>query len=191
MLTVRPIAENDIVRCAEIYNYYIENTTITFEEQPLSVEVFAARVRRIEASYPYLVAEEDGIVVGYAYLDAYNERSAYRYTADLSIYLAHDRLSRGVGGKLLDKIERDGAARGLRNVISIVTEENTRSIAFHEKHGFTEVGRMRKVFVPASISTKLSSRRSTPFSVSTLTDFAKFSAVTVTVSPSTDTESFG
>lgn len=145
MLTVRPIAENDIVRCAEIYNYYIENTTITFEEQPLSVEVFAARVRRIEASYPYLVAEEDGIVVGYAYLDAYNERSAYRYTADLSIYLAHDRLSRGVGGKLLDKIERDGAARGLRNIISIVTEENARSIAFHEKHGFTEVGRMRKV----------------------------------------------
>lgn len=145
MLTIRPITENDLTRCVGIYNYYIENTTITFEEQPLSLEAFSARVRRIEAQYPYLVAEEDGAVVGYAYLDAYNERSAYRYTADLSIYLAHDCLSRGVGGRLLEAIERAGAARGLRNIISIVTEENARSIAFHEKHGYTEVGRMRKV----------------------------------------------
>ena len=145
MLTVRPITENDLARCAEIYNYYIENTTVTFEEQPLSVEAFFARARRIEAQYPYLVAEEDGMVAGYAYLDAYNVRSAYRYTADLSIYLAHDCLSHGVGGKLLDEIERAGAARGLRNIVSIVTEENARSIAFHEKHGYIEVGRMRKV----------------------------------------------
>lgn len=144
MLQIRPIEDRDIAACLAIYNYYIEHTTITFEEEPLSMAAFSARVRRIRGDYPYLVAEEDGTVVGYAYLDAYNERSAYRYTADLSIYLAHDCLSRGVGSALLTAIERLAEQRGLRNIVSIITEENARSLAFHERHGYREVGRLYK-----------------------------------------------
>ena len=101
MLRIRPIEDRDIAACLAIYNYYIEHTTITFEEEPLSLAAFSERVRRICADYPYLIAEESGEVVGYAYLDAYNERSAYRYTADLSIYLARDSLGRGAGASLL------------------------------------------------------------------------------------------
>lgn len=144
MLQIRPIEDRDIAACLAIYNYYIEHTTITFEEEPLSMAAFSARVRRIRGGYPYLVAEEDGTVVGYAYLDAYNERSAYRYTADLSIYLAHDCLSRGVGSALLTAIERLAEQQGLRNIVSIITEENVRSLAFHERHGYREVGRLYK-----------------------------------------------
>ena len=144
MLQIRPIEDRDIAACLAIYNYYIEHTTITFEEEPLSLADFSARVRRICGSYPYLVAEEGGTVVGYAYLDAYNERSAYRYTADLSIYLAHDCLSRGVGSALLAAIERLAEQQGLRNIVSIITEENARSLAFHERHGYREVGRLYK-----------------------------------------------
>ena len=144
MWNIRPIGEADIAACTKIYNYYIENTTITFEETCLTAEAFAARVHRITQSYPYLVAEENGQVTGYAYLDAYNERSAYRYTADLSIYLAHDCLSRGIGSALLAEIERLGAEQGLRNIVSIITEENSRSLAFHEKHGYRPVGRLYK-----------------------------------------------
>lgn len=84
-MIIRNIKKEDIRRCVEIYNYYIINSTATFEEQPLTEAQFAERVKRISADYPYLVAEEDGKVVGYAYLDKYNERSAYRFTADLSI----------------------------------------------------------------------------------------------------------
>ena len=89
-LQIRPIRDSaeDLARCLEIYNYYIENTVITFEETPLSAEAWTDRIRRIRDAYPFLVAEEDGVIVGYAYLDSYNSRSAYRYTADLSIYPA-------------------------------------------------------------------------------------------------------
>ena len=76
-----------------------------------------------------VVAEEDGAVVGYAYLDAYNERSAYRYTADLSIYLAHSCMGRGVGSQLLTAIEHEGEKMGLHSIVAIITEENARSIA--------------------------------------------------------------
>ena len=73
-MEIRTIGDGDIARCAEIYNYYIENTTVTFEEAPLSAEEFGERVARIKKEYPYFVAELDGVVVGYAYLDKYNER---------------------------------------------------------------------------------------------------------------------
>ena len=63
MLRIRPIEDRDIAACLAIYNYYIEHTTITFEEEPLSLAAFSERVRRICAGYPYLVAEEDGAVV--------------------------------------------------------------------------------------------------------------------------------
>lgn len=144
MLCIRPLEPRDIPACLELYNYYIENTTITFEEEPLDREAFAERARRIQAAYPYLVAEENGVVVGYAYLDAYNERSAYRYTADLSIYLAHDCLSRGVGTRLLAAVEDAGRQMGLHSLVAIITEENTRSLRFHAKHGYREVGRLYK-----------------------------------------------
>lgn len=144
MLCIRPLEPQDIPACLEIYNEYIKNTTITFEETLLSPDAFAARVQRIRSSYPYLVAEEDGTVIGYAYLDAYNERSAYRYTADLSIYLAHDCLSRGVGTKLLAAVEEAGRQMGLHSLVAIITEENERSLRFHAKNGYREVGRLYK-----------------------------------------------
>ena len=139
MLRIRPIEDRDIAACLAIYNYYIEHTTITFEEEPLSLAAFSERVRRICAGYPYLVAEESGEVVGYAYLDAYNERSAYRYTADLSICLG-----RGAGASLLAAVERLAEQQGLRNLVAIVTEENEHSLSFHVRHGYREVGRLYK-----------------------------------------------
>ena len=91
-----------------------------------------------------MIAEESGEVVGYAYLDAYNERSAYRYTADLSIYLARDSLGRGAGASLLAAVERLAEQQGLRNLVAIVTEENEHSLSFHVRHGYREVGRLYK-----------------------------------------------
>ena len=146
-MIVRKLTENDIGRCLEIYNYYIEETTVSFEEEPLAYDAFAARVGRISASYPFVVAEEDGVVVGYAYLDRFHERSAYRFTADLSIYLDKNCLARGTGGMLLEETEKLGAEMGITNIISLVTGENARSVAFHEKHGFKQVGCLEKVGV--------------------------------------------
>lgn len=146
-MKVRKLEENDIARCLEIYNYYIEETTVSFEEETLTTERFAERVHRICSEYPFIDAEDGGRVVGYAYLDRFHERSAYRYTSDLSIYLDKDCLARGTGGVLLEEIERLGKKQGITSIISLATGENSRSCAFHEKHGFKLVGRLEKVGV--------------------------------------------
>ena len=141
-ITVRAAEERDVPACLRIYNYYILNTAVSFEEQPLTAEAFADRLRRISASYPYLVAERAGRVVGYAYLDRYGERSAYRFTADLSVYVDRDCLASGVGAALLERIEALGRAQGLRSIISVITGSNARILAFHQKHGFRQAGRI-------------------------------------------------
>lgn len=144
-IIIRPIKDDDIRSCLEIYNYYITDTTVTFEEEPLTYESFFERVNMICKTYPYFAAQVGSKTVGYAYLDMYNERSAYRHTADLSIYLNKDAKNRGIGSQLLGAVENAGRDRGINNIISLITEENERSVAFHEKHGYKLVGKLNKV----------------------------------------------
>lgn len=145
-VTLAPIAPEDIAACTELYNYYIENTCITLEEEPVTPEEFGARAARITKDYPYIVARDGaGKPVGFAYLDVFNARSAYRCTADLSIYVAHSCRGGGVGQKLYAEIERLGRERGIENLISIITSDNEGSLRFHRKNGFTEIGMMSAV----------------------------------------------
>ena len=150
-LVIRPLSgDADADRCLSIYNDYIYTSTATFEETPLTPDAFRARVHRICASYPFLVAESAGEIIGYAYLDAYNTRSAYRYTADLSIYLAKQAAGHGVGRLLLTAIENAGRQAGLRTIVSIITEENAPSLRFHEK---TDISKWASWSVSGSSST--------------------------------------
>lgn len=145
-VTLAPIAPEDIAACTELYNYYIENTCITLEEEPVTPEEFGARAARITKDYPYIVARDGaGKPIGYAYLDVFNARSAYRCTADLSIYVAHSCRGGGVGQKLYAEIEQLGRERGIENLISIITSDNEGSLRFHRKNGFTEIGVMPAV----------------------------------------------
>lgn len=145
-VTLAPIAPEDIAACTELYNYYIENTCITLEEEPVTPEKFGARAARITKDYPYIVARDGaGKPIGYAYLDVFNARSAYRCTADLSIYVAHSCRGGGVGQKLYAEIEQLGRERGIENLISIITSDNEGSLRFHRKNGFTEIGVMPAV----------------------------------------------
>ena len=145
-VTLAPIAPEDIAACTELYNYYIENTCITLEEEPVTPEEFGARAARITKNYPYIVARDGaGKPVGFAYLDVFNPRSAYRCTADLSIYVDRTCRGSGVGQKLYAEIERLGRERGMENLISIITSDNEGSLRFHRKNGFAEIGVMPAV----------------------------------------------
>lgn len=146
-LIIRPLSfENkDVQSCLEIYNHYIKNTTVTFEETVLKEEPFQKRLQEITGKYPFLVAEEAGIVLGYAYLDAYNPRSAYRYTVDLSIYLAPGATGKGLGKMLLSAIEAAAKTQKFSCILSLITGENTRSLRFHEQNGYRKVGLMEQV----------------------------------------------
>lgn len=144
-VTIRPLEERDIKRCLEIYNYYIENTTVTFEEVPLSYEDFHKRLTCIAADYPFLVAEDGGTVIGYAYLDKYNPRSAYRYTADLSVYFDKSAVLRGCGSRIYAALEKEAVKREFKNIVSLITADNAASIAFHKKQGFNAAGMLCNV----------------------------------------------
>ena len=145
-VTLAPVAPEDIAACTELYNYYIENTCITLEEEPVTPEEFGARAARITKDYPYIVARDGaGKPIGFAYLDVFNPRSAYRCTADLSIYVDRACRGSGVGQKLYTEIERLGRERGIENLISIITFDNEVSLRFHRKNGFTEIGVMPAV----------------------------------------------
>ncbi len=145
MTNIRPLEQKDIEKCLEIYNYYIENTTITFEETPLTLSDFSERINGITKRYPFLVAEEGGTVVGYAYFDIFNSRSAYRHTADLSVYLDNACLSKGIGSILYNELEKLAPKYEINNVISIITAENKKSVVFHEKNGFSFKGKLDNV----------------------------------------------
>lgn len=145
-VALAPIAPEDIAACTELYNYYIENTCITLEEAPVTPEEFGARAARITKDYPYIVARDGaGKPIGFAYLDVFNPRSAYRCTADLSIYVDRACRGSGVGQKLYAEIERLGRERGMENLISIITSDNEGSLRFHRKNGFAEIGVMPAV----------------------------------------------
>ncbi len=136
-MIIRNICEEDIKSCLDIYNYYIENTSYTFEEEKLELSAFTERVKTITNKFPYIVAENDqGKVVGYAYLSEFISRSACRITADLSIYVSLEHTRENVGGILLDSIEALARDIGILNIISVVTSSNVRSCNFHLKHGF-------------------------------------------------------
>ncbi len=145
-MKIRELEEKDIKNCLDIYNYYIENTCYTLEEEKLDLSTFTDRVHRIHSNYPYLVYTNDnGKVLGYAYLDIFHERSAYRKTADLSIYVDKDHLHERIGPALLYEIEKKAEEYGITNIISIVTSENKNSLRFHQKHGFLLEGTINNI----------------------------------------------
>jgi L-amino acid N-acyltransferase YncA len=141
---VRDATESDVGRLTGIYAHWVKTGTMSFElEAPDEAEMLV-RFRAVKrAGYPYLVMEEGGVIVGYAYAGAYRPRPAYRFTAENSIYLAKDAGGRGLGSILLQALLKRLKSDGYRSVIGIVSdpEVNASSVALHAKAGFREFGR--------------------------------------------------
>ena len=107
---IRKATENDAESLLKIYEPYITNTTITFEYDVPTAEAFADRIRETAAAFPYLVCEQDGMIMGYAYAHRIRERAAYDWDAELSIYLAQGTHGHGVGTPIVNKY-REGKAK--------------------------------------------------------------------------------
>ncbi|KAA8886238.1 N-acetyltransferase family protein [Nocardia colli] len=144
---VRPAAAADLSAVAEIYAHYVENSVSTFELRSPDVREWTNRFASIvDAGLPFLIAEIDGCPAGYAYCAPWKSRPAYRATAEDSIYLAPWATGRGLGGVLLDELLAAGTDRGLREIIAVIADTGSpASITLHSGHGFTEVGRLRRV----------------------------------------------
>src|SRR5688572_30172248 len=143
---VRSASAADTEAIARVYNYYVQNTVVTFEEEALSTETMAARVAEVQSlSLPWLVADVDDKVVGYAYANRWKVRSAYRYAVETTIYLEHGHEGRGVGKTLYAALLPILRARGIHAVIGGAALPNEASVALHEKLGFERVGTFREV----------------------------------------------
>ena len=144
-ITVRFAAPSDAAKLVSIYRPYVEETAVTFEYDTPSVAEFAARIREYGESCPYLVAECDGEPVGYAYAHQYGVRHAFRFSAELSIYVKRDFTGGGVGKRLYGALIELLTLQGFKNLYALVSLPNDASVALHNAFGFTEVGRERGV----------------------------------------------
>ena len=139
---IRPATEQDIPQILAIYGPYVENTTVSFEYEVPSEAAFLQRFRDITARFPWLVWEEDGKILGYAYASPPYSRAAYSWCAEPSIYLAPEAQGKGIGRKLYGALEELLRMMGYRVLLALITGENTGSLRFHEKLGYRSVGEL-------------------------------------------------
>lgn len=146
-LRVRPAADADLPTIRDIYNHYVRSSTVTFDEVESSVEDWQGKAIRIAAAgIPFLVAESEGEVLGYALGQPWSAKSAYRFTIENSIYLAPSAAGRGVGWALLAVFLDSCREAGLRQVIAVIADRGAEaSIALHRKAGFADAGRLFEV----------------------------------------------
>ena len=142
MPTIRASREEDVAAITAIYAHHVQNGTGTFEIDPPSETDMAARRSEVLArDLPYLVAEIDGEVVGFAYCNWFKPRPAYRFSAEDSVYLAPKAQGIGVGRALLAELIAHAQAAGVRKLIAVIGDSrNAGSIGLHRSAGFTDVG---------------------------------------------------
>jgi phosphinothricin acetyltransferase len=142
---IRPVTTADAPALAAIYNHYVLNTIVTFEEEPITLAESKWRIEEVTATNPWLAAVEDGRILGYAYANKWKSRCAYRYAVESTVYLDKDATGRGLGTQLYTALLADLKKRGLHGVIGGIALPNAASVALHEKLGFKKIGQFKEV----------------------------------------------
>jgi L-amino acid N-acyltransferase YncA len=145
-MTIRPAEPaRDAAACAAIYAPSVESTPISFELVPPDATEFSRRIERYSATHQFLVAEEDGKVVGYAYACRWAERAAYDWSVEVSVYVDGDHHGEGIGRALYTELFERLRAQGFRIAVAGVTLPNPASIGLHESMGFEPIGALRDI----------------------------------------------
>jgi L-amino acid N-acyltransferase YncA len=144
---LRPATPADVPALTAIYGHYVRTHTATFALDPPDEDEMRARMTAIaSAQMPYWVAEHVGAVVGYCYVAPYRPRPAYRFTVENSVYVAPDRVGRGIGTALLAKVVGECVPLGIREIVAVIGDsDNQPSIHLHRSAGFIDVGTLRNV----------------------------------------------
>lgn len=146
-IIIRPATEADAPALLAIYTPYVTQTAITFEYEPPTVQEFAGRIRDTLKKYPYLVADRQGELVGYAYASQLKGRAAYAWSVETSIYLRQDCRGGGLGQKLYQALEEELKERGFINLYACISATSgedpllhNASVKFHKRMGYELVG---------------------------------------------------
>lgn len=143
---VRDSVETDVAAMQAIYAHHVLHGTASFELTPPTVDEMRQRRAEVVAkALPYLVAEQNGVVVGYAYVTLYRPRPAYRFTVEDSVYVQEGLSGQGIGSLLLAEIIKLCTAKGYRQMMAVVGDSSPPSVSLHERHGFTLAGTFKAV----------------------------------------------
>jgi L-amino acid N-acyltransferase YncA len=143
---IRTAISGDAPAIASIYNHYVEQTVVTFEEEPVSNTEVVRRIDHVQGQgLPWLVAESAGSVVGFAYAGYWHKRKAYQLSVETTVYLSPDVTAKGLGSKLYSQLLASLREQGIHVVIGVIALPNAASVALHEKFGFTKCGEFREV----------------------------------------------
>jgi len=145
-LMIRPVQLFDANQIAEIYNYYVTETVITFEEDLVTGEAYQARIQDVlRLGMPWLVAESDGKITGYAYAGKWRQRVAYKYSVESAVYVSHDRTDQGIGSSLYSALLDELEKLGIHCVLGGIALPNPASVQLHERLGFKKVAHHHEV----------------------------------------------
>ncbi len=141
---IRLVKLKDASALANLYNYYVINTTITFEETPINKEEMGNRIQNHSPEHHWMVVDLDNKIVGFAFANSWKNRSAYRFTKEISVYIAPDYQRNGWGKQLYTKLLKILQKEGIHTVVAGITIPNESSIRFHESMGFEKVAHFKE-----------------------------------------------
>ena len=145
-VAIRPGVPTDAAALSRIYNHYVTQTHVTFEEDEVSVPELARRIEEVvQAGFPWIVGERGGELLGYAYGCPWRPRGAYRFSAEATIYVDPALTGQGIGSHLYAALLPALAARGLHVVVGVIALPNDASIRLHERFGFTKVAHLDEI----------------------------------------------
>jgi L-amino acid N-acyltransferase YncA len=144
-LSIRDVTTDDAAQICDIYNHYVRNTVITFEQQPISVPEMQERIASYASAYAWLVAERDGQLLGYAYATRWRTRAAYDHTVESTVYVADAARGSGVGRPLYMALLDALRKKLIHAVVGCIALPNPGSVALHEKCGFEKVAHFAQV----------------------------------------------
>lgn len=144
---IRAVKQEDAKAISDIYNHYITNTVITFEEETVNAKEMSNRITRVKnAGLPWLIVEDEtGHLLGYAYASKWRERFSYRFSVEVTVYLSPQHAGKGLGTLLYVELFRQLKAKNIHSVIGGITLPNEASVGVHEKLGMKKVAHFHEV----------------------------------------------
>ena len=142
---IRSATAADAQAICDIYNHYILHTIVTFEEEAIQGSEMERRIGEVSKKYPWLVYEEEGEILGYAYAGEWKSRCSYRFSVESTVYLKDGISGRGIGSKLYEELLKQLEPLGIHAVIGGIALPNELSVALHEKFGFEKIARFKEV----------------------------------------------
>lgn len=144
-ITFQPITQESLTEVTAIYNHYVENSTATFHLEPVTEESMAQSLSIGSESYPSFVILDEGKLSGFCYMSRFRPKQAYDISAEVTLYLHPDFIRKGIGSAVLAFLEKEAKKRNIKNLLGVITAENTASMQLFERCGYEQAARLKNI----------------------------------------------